>query len=361
MECSMSISASDLAKHYWVDDVPGATTAGSRLNNLLTSLGKGQPMTATSRSFLASRGLNTLVCFLAGELSQVQFNQLAQVERDRRIALAQQQQLEMEAQKMAEQSAADAREAAMWARLEAERIQRESDPWFIAKKKNQELRRKYGLEVFVEEHHFKRLMSILRKLDSKSRLSEIDTLWLRSEGRDYETEEILHAHHRLEAEFCIAEYKRTNDPWQAVNASAHLRKCAAPEQAIELLSAIPVGRQDQAKLKSAIRTTHGGALRDLGHFTEALKMGEQAHALLPNNFRPCTLLGALNIELGNFEVGHEWYRMAEARGAKPDSIEHEVRSLLARMSAEKRDEAMRELLRIDPVQYCWLRKGQPST
>lgn len=354
----MPISPLELAKHYWVDDVPSATTTGSRLNNLLASLGKGQPMTATSRSFLASRGLNTLVSFLAGELSKEQFNQRAQAERDRRIALAQQQQLEIEEQKIAEQNAADAREAAMWARLEAERIQRESDPRFIARKKNQELRRKYGLEVFVEEHHFKRLMNILRKLDSKFRLAEIDTLWLKSEGRDYETEEILHAHHRLEADFCIAEYKRTNDPWQAVNASAHLRKCAAPEQAIKLLSAIPGGRQEQAKLKSAIRTTHGGALRDLGHFIEALKMGEEAHALLPSNFRPCTLLGALNIELGNFEVGHEWYRMAETRGAKPDNIEHEVRSLLAHMSAEKRDEAIRELLRIDPVQYRWLRTGQ---
>ncbi|MFC4861206.1 hypothetical protein ACS8MQ_08710 [Pseudomonas sp. MAHUQ-62] len=355
----MSIAPLDLAKHYWVDDVPGATTAGSRLNNLLTSLGKGQPMTATSRVFLTSRGLNTLVSFLAGELSNEQFNQRAKAERDQRIALSQQQQLEVEAQKVAERNAADAREAAMWDRIEAERVQRESDPKFIAKKRSQELRRKYGVEVFVEEHHFKRVMSILRKLDSKSRLGEIDTLWLKSEGRDYETEEIRHAHHRLEADFCIAEYKRTNDPWQAVSASAHLRKCADSEQAIELLSAIPAGCQAQAKVKSAIRTTHGGALRDLGHFIEALKMGEEAHALLPNNFRPCTLLGALNIELGNFDVGHEWYCKAEARGAKPANIEHEVRSLLARMSAEKRDGAIRELLRIDPMQYRWIRKEQP--
>lgn len=356
----MSIAPLDLAKNYWVDDVSGATTVGSRLNNLLASISKGQPMTATGRGFLESRGLNALASFLSGELSQSQFAQRAQAERDQRIALAQHQQLEMEAQKITEQNAADAREAAMWARLEADRIQRESDPKFIARKKNQELRWKYGLEMFVEEHHFKRLMSILRKLDSRSRLTEIDTLWLKSEGRDYQTEEILHAHHRLEADFSIAEYKRTNDPWQAVNASAHLRKCAAPQEAIELLSAVPVGRQEQAKLKSAIRTTHGGALRDLGHFTEALMIGEEAHSLLPNNFRPCTLLGALNIELGNFEVGHKWYSMAEARGAKPDTIEHEVRSLLARMSPEKRDEAIRELLRIEPVQYHWLRRGRPS-
>lgn len=161
----MSISPLDLAKNYWVDDVSGATTVGSRLNNLLASIGKGQPMTVTGRGFLESRGLNTLASFLAGELSKEQFAQCAQAEQDQRIALAQQQQLEMETQKIAEQNAADAREAARWTRLEAERIQRESDPKFIARKKNQELRRKYGLEMFVEEHHFKRVMSILRKLD----------------------------------------------------------------------------------------------------------------------------------------------------------------------------------------------------
>jgi len=361
MECSMSISPLDLPKNYWVDDVPGATTVGSRLNNLLVAIGKGQPMTVTGKGFLESRGLNALVSFLSGELSQNLFAQRAQAEQDQRIKLAQQQQMEKAAQKIAEQNAADAREAARWARLEAERIQRESDPKFIARKKNQELRWKYGLDMFVEEHHFKRVMSILHKLDSKSRLTEIDTVWLKSEGRDYQTEKILHAHHRLEADFCISEYKRTNDPWLSVNASAHLRKCAEPQEAIAMLSAIPVKRQEQAKLKSAIRTTHGGALRDLGHLIEALRMGEEAHTLLPNNFRPCTLLGALNIELGNFEVGHEWYRMAEARGAKPDSIEHEVRSLLAHMSPEKRDEAIRELLRIDPVQYRWLRNGPLSS
>ena len=303
--------------------------------------------------------LNALICFLDGELSKEQFDQKSQVEQDRRVALAQLQQLEAETQKIAEQIATEAREAAMWARLNAERIKRESDPRFIARRKNQELRRKYGLGMFVEEHHFKRLMGILRALDSRSRLAEMDTLWLKSEGRDYRTEEILYAYHRLEADFHIAEYKRTNDPWQIVNASAHLRKCAAPEQAIELLSDIPAALQRQTKLKSAIRTTRGGALRDLSRFTEALALGEEAHALLPDSFRPCTLLGALNLELGHFKTGDEWYRMAAARGAKPETIEHEVRSLLARMSKEKRDKAISELLRIDSEQYCWLRKKQP--
>ncbi|MNG28547.1 hypothetical protein D3C84_1138240 [compost metagenome] len=68
------------------------------------------------------------------------------------------------------------------------------------------------------------------------------------------------------------------------------------------------------------------------------------------------------MEMGETSAGHEWYRKAEARGAKPDSIESELRSVLARMSAEKREEAIIELLRIDPVGYGWLRKksaGKP--
>lgn len=352
----MPTSPLDLAKRYWVDDVPSAANAGTRLNNLLGSIAKGQPLTAASKAFLASRKMNTLVELASGSLSEEQFIHRAEAEREERIAASLQQQREIEAQQIAERSAAVAREAAIWARLEGERIQRESDPKFIARKKNQEFRRKYGMDVFVEEHHFKRLMSILRKLDAGSRLPELDTVWLKTEGRDYLSQEILHAHHRLEANFCLDEYKRTSDPWQAVNASGHLRKCNASREASDLLAAIPTGRLQKTKLKSAALTTHGGAMRDLGRYIEALKMGEEAHALLPDNFRPCTLLGAIHMEMGEIGIAHEWFRKAEERGATPDSIESELRSLLARMTTEKREEAIGELLRTDPVRYRWLQK-----
>lgn len=352
----MSTSSLELAKRYWIDDVPSAANAGTRLNNLLGSIANGQPLTAVSKAFLESRGLDTLLDLVNGILSEDQFNQLASAERERRIAAELLQQLEIDAKKKADQAIADAREAAMWARLKAERIQRESDPKFIARKKNQELRRKYGVDVFVEEHHFKRMMSILRKLDAGSRLPELDTVWLKTEGRDYLSQEILYAHHRLEANFCLDEYKRTSDPWQAVNASGHLRKCNASREASDLLAAIPTGHLQETKLKSAALTTHGGAMRDLGRYSEALKMGEEAHALLPDNFRPCTLLGAIHMEMGEIGIAHEWFRKAEERGATPDSIESELRSLLARMTTEKREEAIGELLRTDPVRYRWLQK-----
>ncbi|MFQ2222404.1 hypothetical protein [Aeromonas enteropelogenes] len=352
----MSISPIELAKRYSVDDLTSATTGGGRLNNLLLSVSKGQPLSIWSQQYLESKGLNALLGFLTGELSKEDFYTCSQLEREQRVAMAKKRQLELETIRIAEQKAAALRYEMLQAQYKAERIKRESDPKFIARRKNQELRRKFGIEEFVEEHHFKRLMQVLRALDANSRLSEIDSIWLKVEGRDYQTDEIWHAYHRIEADFYISEYKKSSDPWQAVNASAHLRKCAAAAQAVELLSAIPAKRQEHAKLKSAIRTTHGGALRDLGKRADALQMGTEAHALQPHNFRPCTLLGALNIEQGNIEEGHNWYLMAEARGAKRDSIEHDLRSLLLRMGEEKRKVTIVELLKIAPREYNWLRQ-----
>ena len=53
----MPTSSLEYAKYYWVNDIPSATITGSRLNNVLVSLGKGQPLTAISKGFLASKGL----------------------------------------------------------------------------------------------------------------------------------------------------------------------------------------------------------------------------------------------------------------------------------------------------------------
>lgn len=338
----MSTTPFDLAKRYWVTDVPTAQMLGTRLTNTLELIAKGQPLEDSDKSYLITLGLYTLVEFADATITEEQFNQRAQTEREVRIAEgAAKRKIEQERMRMAAEHKREEVGRAWWPNI---------------KSKTQELRHKYGVNFYVNEDHFGRLMSILRKLDAKSRLPEVDVVWLNSQGRDYRSDEILHAHHRLEADFCLAEYKRTNDLWQAVNASGHLRKCNASREASELLATIPEGRLKQPKLKSAVRTTHGGALRDLGRHTEALKLGEEAHALLPDNFRPCTLLGAIHMEMGEIGVGHEWYRKAEERGATTDSIESELRSILARMSAEKREEAISELLRIDPAGYGWLRK-----
>ncbi|HHQ4646153.1 TPA: hypothetical protein ACSP3W_004520, partial [Aeromonas veronii] len=58
--------------------------------------------------------------------------------------------------------------------------------------------------------------------------------------------------------------------------------------------------------------------------------------------------------------GHEWYCKAEARGAGRDSIMSDVRSLLTRMTADKREAVIAELLRIHPEQYRWLTKWRQA-
>lgn len=344
-----------LAKRFWVDDVPGSQVPGSRLSNILHAYFLGKPLSPFGLRFLSESGLKSLVQFISGQISEAQFHQLAPSEQSTRVDAALLRQKAAEQQRKVDQEAAEARHSAMMTRLHAEKLQRESDLKFIARQKNRELRERYGVDGFVDESDFRQLMAILRKLDSAKRLSEEDAVWLKSGGRGYATEEIRHAHNRLEADYYLGEFRKTGDVWQLVNASGHLRKCDASREAHDLLVTIQDGALKQAKLKSAVRTTHGGVMRDLGRYNEALQLADEAHQLLPNSFRPCTLLGALNIEMGHIALGHEWYSKAEELGAKAGSIESEIQSLLGRMPPEKRDSVISQLLSIDPVQYAWLR------
>jgi hypothetical protein len=95
-----------------------------------------------------------------------------------------------------------------------------------------------------------------------------------------------------EAEFHSTGYKRTGAPWSAVNASSEYRKSKQAEQAHALLITIPDEHQKTLKLKSAIRTTHGGALRDMQLWGEAISLGTDAHTLAQRSFHSCTLLGS---------------------------------------------------------------------
>lgn len=387
----MSLSPMDLAQHYLVDDIPAAISIGDPLHSLLEAIFRNEPLSASSYGILASHGLSALRGFTEGNMTLTEFRRMSGEERAqrslatgfykgrkivhsyrpttsmppapqreseqvKRMMLLHEQQRKLLAHNVAAKKGIQGALKAIEARLNVERVKRVNDPEQIARVKNQALREKYAVLAFVEPDHFKPLMAILDKLDAGTRLLEAETIWLKSTGRKYETKAVVHAHNRLEADHWLAEYRNSKNPWSAVNASGHLRKCAASGEAITLLAAIPAKRQEQPKLKSAILTTHGGALRDQGNRTDAMAMGEEAHRLQPKNFRPCTLLGAVCMELGMIVEGHEWYGKAEVRGASRDSIEADVRSLLTRMTAERRDSVVAELLRIDPAQYRWLRK-----
>ena len=92
---------------------------------------------------------------------------------------------------------------------------------------------------------------------------------------------------------------------------------------------------------------------DLGRFDEALRYGAEAHAITERYFRPCTLLGAVNFELGNYETVRDWYAKAADRGASERSFDAELQSIYKRADKAKKDAIRAFLIREDPIRYRW--------
>ena len=112
------------------------------------------------------------------------------------------------------------------------------------------------------------------------------------------------------------------------------------------------------KLKSAFLTTFGGVKRDLGHFQAGIEMAEKAHVLLPKEFRPCTLLGALYFEIREYTTGSEWFEKAEELGAPKHNTDAEIKAIYHKADKEKKKELKNYLLSLDTKRYAWLNKSE---
>ena len=344
----------DRAHRYYVNDLPGSTIPASRLRDILERIQVGRPLTTNGFTYLHQHGLTALGQLARSEITYETFQEAAALEQAKRVQVIEAEEKSKHALILAKAAEQKARDAEYWEKQEAERLARESDPKYIAKMKNRALRARYGIDLFIEEEHFRQLMNILHRFDDGSRITDDDVLWLTTEGRDYFSEIFQVVFHAREAEFYAGEYRRTTDPWNAVNASGHYRKCEQSSKAHDLLNSISVERQKTPKLRSAIATTHGGVMRDLKQLDEALNLGNQAHELTPKDFRPCTLLGAVNFELGHYDIGRDWYAKATERGASERSIDHDLRGILLRADLTKREEIKAYLLREDPIRYRWV-------
>ena len=361
----MHSTSFELASRYLVDDLDVSVAASSQLHEILEARTKNKPCTEADITYLHDNGLHALAGLINGDVSWAQYKQAAAIERECRVALIREAQaearrareearrlkLEEFERKRQARAQEQARIAELLAQKEAQRIAYLDSPEYIAQQKEQVTLRRYGVTTPLEAQNRQKLLEIFGKLESGKRLDGADVARLIEMKGKHGLEGAFVMHHRLEADFCIAEFKRTGDPWQSVNASGHLRKCNSSAEADALLAKLPPSRLKHPKLHSAVLTTHGGAKRDLGNLAEAQSMGEQAHALQPGNFRPCTLLGAVHIQQRNYELGHAWYRKAEARGASSGSIQAEIQTLLKNMTAKERDAAIKELLRIDLERY----------
>lgn len=341
----------ETALYYCVDDMQGANVPGARLQQILEHLSLGKQVTRLSLDFLQRQGLEALHRLASGSLPYDKFRDVAINEQALRIEATTAAKLKQDAEEQT-------RQADMRARMKVFFEQRESDPKYIARIKNKELRDRYGVDTFIEQHCFGRLMSILRNVDASRRLSQEDFVWLSSVGEDYFSDELRAAYHQLEAEFLACEYNKTRDPWMAVNASGHFRKCNRARDADSLLGTINIEQQKSNKLKAALCTTRGGVMRDLRQWDEALHLGEKAHALKAEDYRPCTLLGAIHMETGNFSLGQEWYAKAVERGATIDSVDQDLRNIFSRADRSNQAEMREFLLSEDPIRYAWVKQGR---
>ena len=237
----------------------------------------------------------------------------------------------------------------------------------VITKKNQKrkivekLFQKYDLTVSsINNGDIQKLKRIIEKADQGLKLDQNEIVWLMTARKrnyvGYYTQKLRVKYHKNEANFFLTEFKRTKNPWDAINASSHFRKCHQSKKANTFLMNINVTHLKSKKIKSALKTTFGGVKRDLKEFEEALSFGNKAHILTPNDFRPCTLLGAVNIELGNYEEGQSWYKKAIKRGTTEKSIDDDLRSIFMRSEKCKRNELAEFLYKNDPNRYSWVKK-----
>lgn len=343
----------DIARHFFVSDIPGATIPSTRLSKVLDSLYHGHPLTVMSQEYLLEKKLTDLHQLATGQITYETYLVAARTAQQERKQAAETERQVKEAERLAKEAEWERKYKLECEAAEAARIARESDPKFIAKKKSQALRDKYGMG-YIDQPQYPRVMAILKSVDSGNRLAEDDVVWLKTEAEEYFTDELQEAYHLREAEFYAGEYRQTQDPWNAVNASGHYRKCSRPEAALELLDNASGCRLNDPKIKSAMNTTRGGVMRDMGQLDEARQLGEQGHEFKPQDFRPCTLLGAVHMELGNFGEGHDWYAKAEKRGASTRAIDADLRSIFQRADPVKREAIKTFLLAKDPNRYRWV-------
>lgn len=353
--------ADALALRYFVDDLPAASVPATLLRKVLEVLQARRPAPMAALAYLQRAQLRALHDLATGVLSEDAFKAVASAEQAHRIQSAHACSAARAEEAAGREMARQASEDKMWRERDDARQRFESSPAGIARRKNQELRERFGVVGYVEEKLYPHMLDVLRRLDAGIRLSEHDVLWLNTEAREHHTPEIRAAFHANEAVHYTGLFDDTGDPWQAITASGHWRRSDKPQRALSLLERVAEVSLVTAKLRSAFATTRGGAMRDLRRFEEAITLGKTAHALLPNDCRPCTLLGAVHIELGQFVEGQRWYEMAIARGASVSVMDSDLRAIFQRADSTRRAELSTFLLEQDPVRFSWARgtMGKP--
>ena len=353
------------AVFYCVDHIESSMIPHSMLHKIIQKLKTKQndSLTLLEKAYLVRQNLNALHSLVEGKISFNQYKK--EVVNDRikhqehleaeRLRLEKLRELELIQLKKQQEKLAQERKV----REQAERERRkklESDPKYIERQKEKNLIKKYDIYLYdIVDKHRSKLINILKLLDNNQRLSEQDAIWLNSEGRQFFTDELKIKFHRVEADFYLNEYKTTKLHWHAINASSQLRKAKASKEAENFLENTEISLNKNKKLLSAYFTTLGGVKRDIRKVDTAIECGVKAHENNSQDYRPCTLLGAIYMENHEYTLGHDWYSKARDRGAPEKSINADLRSILLKLDKSKRVEMIASLLKKDPYLYSWLK------
>lgn len=353
------------AVFYCVDHIESSMIPHSMLYKIIQKLKTKQndSLTLQERAYLVRQNLNALYNLVEGKISFNQYKKESVNDRIKHKERLEAEKLrleivrELELIELKRQQEKLAQERKIREQAECERRKKlESNPKYIERKKEKNLIKKYDIYFhdMLDEHRSK-LINILKLLDNNQRLSEQDAIWLNSEGRQFFTDELKMKFHRVEADFYINEYKTTKSHWHAINASSQLRKAKASKEAEKFLENTEISLNKNKKLLSAYFTTLGGVKRDIRKVDTAIECGVNAHENNSQDYRPCTLLGAIYMENHEYTLGHNWYSKARDRGAPEKSINADLRSILLKLDKSKRLEMIASLLKQDPYIYDWLK------
>jgi hypothetical protein len=214
------------------------------------------------------------------------------------------------------------------------------------------------------------LYTILKKLQESKQLTKKEEAWFLAEkllktrlkDRDYYVStRIFIVYHTLEAKFYESEYQRTKNHWHLPSASAHWRKAEHSEHALKLTENLNLKQIKPVKLRAALLTTRGGALRDSDRRKEAEVSALEAIKHFPDSHNPYTLMGALCYDGRRYEEGDKWFEEAVKRGAKFDEQDAEIKRILRKIKGQERKELIDHLLKRDPHRFAWVKKNSMNT
>jgi len=327
-----------IATKYYVDDLRDSSVPGTSLSNVICRLELAPDyIPEITKDYLRKSKLNGLLKYACNQVSFDEFTHVAKLEQEKRIVEA-----EIYRKKQAKQ-----------AEINAERKRKQ--------KVIRNLLKKFDLDLsYVRTGDVKKIVDILEKVEFGTRLNQEELAWLMVSRNGmysgYYTDRLRKKYHKIEAEYYFNKYQKSKNPWDVINSSSHFRKCNCSRKAASILVKINTSNFKSKKVESAFNTTYGGVKRDLGAYDEAIMLGKKAHTLTPKNFRPCTLLGAVNIEMGNYAEGQSWYKKAIDRGASEKSVDDDLRSIFKRSDKSKRRDLAVFLLNRERERYGWVEK-----